>query len=989
MITFKRNTPTIDTTLANTSKYLNQMQFTGITEENNLFVTDQQSARDAVNVYTDIDGHFVSRPTLQKDKTIDKTVNDLIENYNHKLVELYSIGIGKVYITINTNDLYSAIVVTETGATYELNDLPKYRISIIEHYVICFNNKENVGAQVFDTNEPSKGWQSFNKFIDIPITKRIIGNQETLYDKNEFTDSHEEQYIWSVNSKPTLPNGNPAVKVKTQNAVLDWGSINDMNIYTDYRTIKNLSIPVGKDALITSSKNRICIAYSDYFEYSLNNGETFTKAYYPVYQGKFLNIASISKDGQYFFFVTSYGVYRCKLGDLTWAFPVRAYKSDNTTIEDIQYEGINNSCYFMTGDIFSFYTYNSATNTARIYYLGPGLYSGNAPKIGDDGLPIYQLNYTELFNIYFGTTTTDKDYAKNQLYMYLTTSLEGNVEIATLFALAIDANDTAHSYYLFQRGEEANKFVDTSGGTNNFTIIDSLNYRYISLSSVYDIAKGTEKGLLNSKLKIGFNFTGAVDLGYQWKIIESTIEFKVLSGTSSINPVYTEITNNTTAAQCTVDGLIYNLFEAQLVSDSLDVNLVYTYNDIKYSDLLPDLIVNGSGIDVWKNRRAIWVDGDTYYIVTENGTIYTNNLSTNDLVEITYRYTSNNVFLDVPQLSYSDTELYLAFNNTLRITSNNRKGVNILFNLPKINDQSFIEPITGLINISTTEVAVFFENKIVVCSKQSDELLGFRYDYYNTKLSTGIRLGDSVINTLEGAYTIFPTKRGLAIMNYQAFMATTDQVITYITDVIKTLWNKFFDNSTVIKIIQWRNILVFTNNTKEILLYDLDTKAWWRWEVPLNCQIALSDQIKLQLIKDTLLVFEDAPRYYDFSKTNTLSNGAKVINWYYQSQPLHFSAPNHYKNLKQLVFQFYEDNDISTTKTMLAQIKLYRKRITQRAPETIKFKIEEYRTFVKRFNYWKINELQWALANDIDTSSPMPLKLNGINIKYEIGEEVK
>lgn len=989
MITFKRNTPTIDTTLANTSKYLNQMQFTGITEENNLFVTDQQSARDAVNVYTDINGHFVSRPTLQKDKTIDRTVNDLIENYNHKLVELYSIGIGKVYITINTNNLYSAIVVTETGATYELNDLPKYHISIIEHYVICFNNKENVGAQVFDTNEPNNGWQSFNEFIDIPITKRIIGNQETLYDKNEFTDSHEEQYIWSANSKPTLPNGNPTVKVKTQNAVLDWGSINDMNIYTDYRTIKNLSITVGKDALITSSKNRICIAYSDYLQYSVNNGETFTKVYYPVYQGQFLNIASISKDGQYFFFVTSYGVYRYNIGNDTWALPIRAYNETNTTIENIQYEGINNSCYFMTSDIFSFYTYNNTTNTARLYYIGPGLYSGVTPKLDDGGIPVYQLNYIELYNVYFGTTITDKDYAKNQLYMYLSTNIEGTLEVATIFALAIDSSNTSKSYYLLKRGEETNKFVDTGGGTSNFTIIDSLDYRYISLSSVYDIAKGTEAGLLNSKLKIGFNFTGAVDLGYQWEIIESTIEFRVLSGTSSINPVYTEVTSDTTAAQCTVNGLIYNLFEAQLVSGSLNVNLVYTYNNIDYSDPLPDLIVNSSDIDVWKNRRAIWVDGDTYYIVTENGTIYTNSLSINDLVEITYRYTSNDVFLDVPQLSYSDTELYLAFNNTLRITSNNRKGVNILFNLPKINDQSFIEPITGLINISTTEVAIFFENKIVVCSKQSDELLGFRYDYYNTKLSTGIRLGDSVINTLEGAYTIFPTKRGLAIMNYQAFMATTDQVITYITDVIKTLWNKFFDNSTVIKIIQWRNILVFTNNTKEILLYDLDTKAWWRWEVPLNCQIALSNQIKLQLIKDTLLVFEDAPRYYDFSKTNTLSNGAKVINWYYQSQPLHFSAPNHYKNLKQLVFQFYEDSDISTAKTMLAQIKLYRKRITQRAPETIKFKIEEYRTFVKRFNYWKINELQWALANDIDTSSPMPLKLNGINIKYEIGEEVR
>ena len=55
----------------------------------------------------------------------------------------------------------------------------------------------------------------------------------------------------------------------------------------------------------------------------------------------------------------------------------------------------------------------------------------------------------------------------------------------------------------------------------------------------------------------------------------------------------------------------------------------------------------------------------------------------------------------------------------------------------------------------------------------------------------------------------------------------------------------------------------------------------------------------------------------------------------------------------------------------------------------IKFKIDEFKTVVKRFNYWKINELQWALSSDNNTSIPAQLILNGIDIKYEIGEEVR
>ena len=369
--------------------------------------------------------------------------------------------------------------------------------------------------------------------------------------------------------------------------------------------------------------------------------------------------------------------------------------------------------------------------------------------------------------------------------------------------------------------------------------------------------------------------------------------------------------------------------------------------------------------------------------------LFTNNFQSDNTATIVYTIGSAGAVTSIPQVTYSDTELYLAFDNLLQITANLHEDINTLFNLPAINNQSFIDNITAMKNISTTDVAVFFGNKIVICSKVEDTNLGFRYDYYNTKLSTGVRLGDSVINTLEGSLTIFPTLRGLASMNYQAFMATNDQVLQYITDDIRDLWISFFNdsinNGNQIKIIQWRTWLVLTNGTKTILLFDLVNICWWKWTVPINVITAFSDQVDLKLIKDTLLIFKDATQYYDFSEIGNF----KTINWLIKSQPLHMKAPNHYKNLKQLIFQFADTQNTQITKTMLAQIKLYRKKITVREPETVAFKIEELRTFVKRFNYWKINEVQWGLANDIETNTPTRFELDGITIKYEIGEEVR
>ena len=128
---------------------------------------------------------------------------------------------------------------------------------------------------------------------------------------------------------------------------------------------------------------------------------------------------------------------------------------------------------------------------------------------------------------------------------------------------------------------------------------------------------------------------------------------------------------------------------------------------------------------------------------------------------------------------------------------------------------------------------------------------------------------------------------------------------------IDAIWQDFYNSSSVIKIIQWRNYLILTNGTGNILLYDVNKGYWWRWQVPVNTLIALTDQIKLRLItleskqtNGTLTVFTNKYlvngktvdlNYYDFS-----AEGKNItIDWFVKSQPLHFKAPNYYKNIKQ------------------------------------------------------------------------------------------
>lgn len=1065
MKTIKRSIPEIDTNLKNLSKYFNQMTWKGLMHNQNIFAVDQLSLQEAKNVYVDTEGSLISRYPLQQDTTLPSGVLPV----GYSLIEIKPIAEENVYVSKSPEGTYF-VTIDGTPPT-SIEGFASYHLSTIDHYVICFNE---VDAKVFDTNYPEKGWQKLTDLAEVPITKRIVGGQETEYPKNGFTKSFKEQYIWSNESQPQLPTspynkpvrltpdrvdlsstamlpayedcevirtstevitgirigGNVYTKavpnqiiegkysynntdyylqaenkysvksqwndwtfgtylfkpgtfteggltgdVPTGEVVLnagkrsiDW-TIPQTAILTDYRILRPLNIKVEETDLFSVAMGIICIGREDYFLVSYDEGNTFDKVWYPNHD-LFLKVASISSDGQYFFFVAKDAVYRCNLADKSWS-RITVLGEFGGDREDLGTDpGANNTCHFLTGDVFAFLLYNETTQRGRLYWKGPGLALVNISfqnLMGYSTIP-RGTDDDPIINMGNNRDRTSKDCDRVRIVCQVNEAGDNTT------IMAIFPSTNAGKQRIMTVKGTSDRAGNAPTATNSYYEEDG-NYGAVSSSYLvnqrYTDGDRSAYGLgVLGVIYLPSHVVGGVDQGAGW------YNFRIETGTIKLSDGsfqgFYDFTVEHKLPVTSSAGYPY-----KLTGGWID-NLTVYDTDAVISATLPTEITE---------RQTIWTMGDYFYIQV-GSEIYTNRLSNDDTATITYTYTADeddNKYMNVPNVSYSDTELYLGFGNLIQITANIRNGTEIAFNLPPINDHTFISNITGMQNISTTEVALFFQNAIVICSKVEDSLLGYRYDYYNTKLSTGTRLGDSIINTLEGAYTVFPTRRGLAFMNYQAFMATTDQVIEYVTDHIKNIWTTFYDASSAIKIMQWRNKLVLTNGTRELLIFDLDESSWWQWEVPINIVMTLTDQIDLKLISDTLYVFKESNVYMDFPKTPRET----MIDWKVQSQPLHMNAPNYYKNMKQLVFQLLEGAESDTQHTLMAQIKLYRKRVTVRDPEVVAFKIEELRTFVKRFNYWKINEVQWGLGADLETATPTQLRLNGISVKYELGEEVR
>lgn len=967
MRTYKR-TPRISdnssaiTSINKTTKFNNQMTFTGINVDTNIYNVDQNSQTEAVNVYVNEEMSLVSREPLVEDILPSELVTQ-----GRELIDIKETNGVKIFVQKSTsNDYYVTAIKDNTVRTITCYN--KYHLSIFNQYVICFRTE---GAQVIDTTKSDSKfvWYPISNQSVVPITKITEGYNVTELPNyiNQFTNKYIEQFIRTSVISTSLPKKSSARFSVKGGISSDNINISDPHILTDYRLTESIRKWSESSYVYIDSNDKIVAMYrGNSVDISYDYGRTFIKAVYPEENPLLYSYSGgLTKDGRNFIYYTNgpgenphnLTIYTLDLATLTWT---KEEINNTTNIEVVNLTSSNKDTILIV------------TRESGIFIKTP--YRNNwinipANSIQKSGQNNSSSSSNLLITRVYGTYIENKNETTILAFQY-------NGEF----------NNEGHSRYQYcysisaTTENSSNASIRYNTDVSQRDSVSSYTYKYIISGIIFESPQFIVQGSYISKL------TGGTNISY-------TFDYSTFTQTQN-NQGYVSVSTN--LIRSAIPGYIYaDTSFGQMKSGVYITNCSRYQNDnvlgiafssseigAIYIPITQDQKGSGTNSQLSTTNNTFYIRRTNIYSDNQNG-LFTNQLVDGDSIIVEYTYTNDTgeAFSDVPNLSYSGSELYLAFGNELKITSNEKDGSDTKFYLPKINNQSFPNTITNLLNISTTELAVFFENGILIATKGTSETLGTVYSYAKTRLSLGVRLGDDVINTLDGANSIFPTIRGLAIMNYQAYMATTDQVLSFVTDKLGDYWDSFYAKGNI-KILQMKDYIFISNQTNEYLMLDTRNLSWWLFKIPVNVTRFLTDQKSLQIVSNKLYKLDK-----NYNKNKYIDFDGSRIEWSLTSQRLHFGLPNHYKNLKQIIFQLIQSSDFKNT--INTRIKLYRKVVTYRDPDIIDFKIDEYRTFVKRFNYWKINELQWTLSNDPTTAAPAQLIVSGIDIKYEIGEEVR
>lgn len=278
-------------------------------------------------------------------------------------------------------------------------------------------------------------------------------------------------------------------------------------------------------------------------------------------------------------------------------------------------------------------------------------------------------------------------------------------------------------------------------------------------------------------------------------------------------------------------------------------------------------------VDIAIKSIPLYVDdAGVYYNI--DGTIWTSDIGsdTDNQLEIdeviNAEYDENGNISDIgfnnnlPDYYGSFNDYFISFvdidtgYNLLEITSTRREEsqldayrTDFLFYLPINSEERFSEKITNIHPIADTAIGIFTETSIYYMSSvQLDSGLSYSKPV-KSKIPLGVREGDDVITALDGQVILFATKRGIASMTPQDFIASTERTLVYLSDAIQNRYEKFYNQSVksaslipnefdtgykcMIKICTYRYWLLFYRYMdNQILAYDTRYNAWWIWTTP-------------------------------------------------------------------------------------------------------------------------------------------------------------
>ena len=443
---------------------------------------------------------------------------------------------------------------------------------------------------------------------------------------------------------------------------------------------------------------------------------------------------------------------------------------------------------------------------------------------------------------------------------------------------------------------------------------------------------------------------------------------------------------------------------------------------------------------------ALYLANDNIYLL-HNTDLYTNQLQSGTIIEVdTYENVTfdddGNMIInfrpDVPDCFSALGDYYISFatieDGQFRLlmsdTRRDEETNDFLLYLPDTSEQKFSQRITNLHPLADDTMGIFTEDEIwYIQALNLDNENVTRYTKaIKSKLPIGCKNGNDVITADNGQAILFAVPRGIVYLTPEDFVATTDRVIKYITDDIQNTYVDFFfqnvENanahefglqiSPMIKATTYSYwILFYRYLDNKMLLLDTRSNTWWKWETPYPI-ITISGRDNLCILMELELQQND-PNYQfslcgvsflycnrsyneyqddvieDYTdgsyKTETSVHGERItyqfasptIEWKFVTQKLHFGAINNYKFIRAVNINTNGEGSLITRFTAKAYRDLYHPEQTK----VMEIKINDLRTFVKRYNLMHVTNFELSLSSE-EGEITEPLSLNSMSIKYEI-----
>ena len=947
--------------------YFNQANWKGICTDKNYFNIDQETFEYASNIYMDEQAILKSRPAIK------------IYNYERDVVKYWTFDKLTVYL-LQYDDVYKLKFVD--SKIYEDERTYSKDVQLVAHdgKIWIF---DNVNLYYYDGEEIVDG----RDYVYVPVNTVVNDDVATLQkEDNVLTTSKINRYIYDTSNATYSSVYGKNVKVTLNDVTVQYDNFKKDYLSailqkTKYKlTEKNFADAYvlgpsyeGKPLIdVAENGNMILCEYvrytEDVYNDKINKTETLDKINWTIYfsndggnifteittVNEILGMPILTRDGESIGILKEDGIYFIRPGDSVFRKVVSKFDSSNSYTDwpviRARYENkligykfnyntsvrlyalSENNCFFYFGLNFDW--------CKQIEYK-----SNSVVYTGHDGTN-YEVN-VENWTSFPIAQSASFVIATNGVPIYTKSVLTGNIypspppiysdgKSYTYLDCKIRSIYVGAQGYIYVLNKTYNNYI-----TKRYTF-ERNNALLLSGTNLYD----------------GYFVITEPNVGKIYKIDEDDNNLNLVS-VSNDSFAYSVLNDKENS------NILKILTPTNFVLGDIETGMLESVNYTVQDDNFPIYLRDEFSVLVNKDDKYLYVS-KLFNIITFD-----------EIVE-------GEVKSFAPTYNVELDDWFFAKDKNLYISESkyNDDG-EFLWNFPtKLNEQ-FTYDITNLHIISDNQVAVFFSNHVWVVTFDSENMV---YRYNQSRLQVGCKQGNDIITSYDGSQTIFSTERGLVIMTYKDFVATTEQTLVYLSDSIYDLYKKY--NESVVKLQKkdfW--IYCYNENGNDCFVFDIRNNSWWYWQLPLNISnMYNNNELILQSDGGLYHLVNTDEKYYDeYYKNDILKQS--LIDWTFTSQKLHLSTLNYYKNVENISINSVQENDNLASYNLV--IRNYRDGIDAGETSMFEYQVEKLRTYVKWVNYGKLVAFQYTLNSDFDYAEKFPLSISSIIIKYKIGGVVR